>query len=42
MFDNATSYSVYSEDAPQFKNIDKDTGDKQAFLKDVWFEMETI
>lgn len=38
LFDNATSHSVYGQDALQVKNMGKGPGGKQAFLRDGWFE----
>lgn len=42
LFDNATSHSVYGQDALQVKNMGKGPGGKQAFLKNRWFEKEEV
>ena len=34
LFDNATSHSVYGQDALQVKNMEKSPGGKQSFLRD--------
>lgn len=40
LFDNATSHSVYGQDALQVKSMGKGSGGKQSFLRDEWFERE--
>ena len=38
LFDNATSYSVYTKDALQIKDMNKSSGGKQPVLRNSWFE----
>lgn len=42
MFDNATSHAVYAEDALCMGNMNKSSGEKQALLRDGWFETDGI
>lgn len=42
MFDNATSYAVYAENALCVGNINKSSGGKQALLRNGWFESNGI
>lgn len=42
LFENATSHSVYGQDALQVKNMGKGPGGKQAFLRNGWFEKEGV
>ena len=37
LFNNATSHLVYSTDAVQVKNMSKEFGGKQVFLRDGWY-----
>ena len=37
LFDNATSYLIYSTDALWVKNMNKRSRGKQAFLRDGWY-----
>ena len=41
-FDNATSYLVYLIDALWVKNMSKESGSKQAFLKDGWYFQDKL
>lgn len=42
LFDNATSHSVYKQNALQIKNMSKGPSKKQAFLRNGWFEREWV
>lgn len=38
LFDNATSYSVYTKDTFQVNNMNKSSGGKQSYLRHGWFD----
>lgn len=42
LFDNATSHSVYANDALQVSNMNKGSGGKQRYLQNGWFDHEGV
>lgn len=42
LFDNTTSHSVYVKDALQVQEMNKDIEDKQAQLRNSWFEKDGV
>ena len=42
MFDNATSHSVYAQNALHTANMNKEMGGKQPILRDGWYEKDGV
>ena len=42
LFDNATSHSVYAQNALRTANMNKEMGGKQSILRDRWYEKDGV